>query len=317
MNAEDYLERLNGQLKWFSEEEKEEIMDELASHIESGEEDPRLGDRQDREGKVMSEMGDPADLARSLRHLNRPGRWEDLLWVIVPYYLLNEAVVLVLNATIYRQPVSPDPSNPFFYLTSRVLLLAWLVLIWVGWKRRSAVLMIFWTTEAINTLAMLVTREQRWIPGNQLIGTVWGSFLMVAGLAVLLIWLVHVLRRYHFDLLLAVFALFPLASTAANWGTMQQTVTLSIAQDPTSMLILSIIVRIVWVGSIAAFFLLRPRESRWFSLVLLAANQSIPNLVMYSGMAGVVAMWAGVFGLVLAGWALDASRRRPDHRLVE
>jgi hypothetical protein len=285
--------------------------------LESSEEDPRFGEGQDGEEQVMDEMGDPGEMARGMRRLHWSGRLGDLLWALVPYYLINQIGIFVYNSTVYRPGGNPEPSNPVLYILFRLYLLAWLVMIWVSWKRRSPVLMIFWTVDTIGMLISQMTMEQRWIPGNELVGPVWESYLLLAGLAVLLYWLYHVLRGQHFDLLLVVFALLPLAGLAANWGTVNQVMSSDITQNSTSTLIMSIGSRVVRLAGISGFFLLGSRESRWFSLVLLAVNQAVPNLALYYSFPGVAAMWLGVIGLVLAAWALDVRSRRPDNRIVD
>ncbi|HEX9014044.1 MAG TPA: hypothetical protein VF813_11025, partial [Anaerolineaceae bacterium] len=298
-------------------EEQADILDEIASHIESGEEDGRLGEGPDREERLRWEMGSPGQLGRGLRGLYRPNRSGDLLWALIPYYLVTLAASEAYSLA-YRSLQNPSPSDAFFMILGRVSVVVYLALLGVGWRRRSVPLMIFWLTEAAGALVMLMTRERRWVPGNELIpGSAWESILFLAGLAVLLVLLVRILRGQRYDLLWVVFALLPLVNTAANYGTTSLLQTISIYQPEVNALILSIAVRLAWTAGTAFFFLLQPREPRWFSLLLIAVSMAVPNLALYGFFPQVVVMWSGVMGVVLLGWAWDWVSRHPGRPLAE
>lgn len=53
----DYTQRLRQHLKEFSQEEREALLEEISSHIESAEDDPQLGsNREERIQKLMAEL---------------------------------------------------------------------------------------------------------------------------------------------------------------------------------------------------------------------------------------------------------------------
>jgi hypothetical protein len=313
MNADEYLNRLERQLKGFSSAERQELLDEIASHIQSGAEDPHMGDEPEREGRVMAEMGAPEQMGRGLRGLYRPNRWVDLLWLLAPYYIVfraaNALVNLILGTTAYTDP------HQTVYI--RVALALSVIFLLVGWRRRSNPLLIFWITSTIGILASLMTRENRWTPGNELIpGSTWQGLVFYAGLAILVIWLVRTLGQAHFDPMLVIYALLPLSLTAANYMTAQLLMQLDSFHEygiyPTLFLVT---VNLAWLGGTALFFLVRQRDLRWFSLLLIASSYAIPNLANYSFFWQVTLMFGGMIALVFIGWALDLRNRGADHRL--
>ena len=65
---EEYLHSLQQHLKDFPAEEQAAIMEEIQSHMESGENDPRMGTNgEQRRDRLMKEMGSPEDLGRGFR----------------------------------------------------------------------------------------------------------------------------------------------------------------------------------------------------------------------------------------------------------
>src|SRR5512146_238944 len=119
MNADDYLQRLDRQLKDFPAEDRQDLLDEIASHLESGQQDPHLGDEAQREHKVLAEMGAPEQMGRGLRGLYRPNRLVDLLWLYIPDVIasyLIYAIVASLHPILTREPVAADSMS---YLSIR------------------------------------------------------------------------------------------------------------------------------------------------------------------------------------------------------
>ena len=71
----DYLSRLRRGLKGISDSEREEITAEIRSHIEDGLQDPRTGASEtQRLERIMSELGDPAKMAKGMNRVYRT-RW--------------------------------------------------------------------------------------------------------------------------------------------------------------------------------------------------------------------------------------------------
>ena len=75
MSRDDYLNRLRAQLKGFLPEQQEEILAEVAAHIEGGEEDEsREPDPDARRARILSEMGSPEQMGAGFREVYRPNR---------------------------------------------------------------------------------------------------------------------------------------------------------------------------------------------------------------------------------------------------
>jgi hypothetical protein len=317
MNADDYLNRLGRQLKGFSPAEQQELLDEIASHIESGAEDPHLGEEPERERRVMAEMGAPEQMGRGLRGLYRPNRLTDLLWLLVSILIFQNLANFILSRVLGANQ-ELTPADPRQYLGSRIILGMFLVFLLVGWRRRSVLLVIFWITESLGILVSLMTRDNRWIPGNELIpGTTWQGLVFYVLLAVLLVWLVRALEQNRFDLLLVTYALLPISVMAANYLTIQITMRLDSTRIGLYSVLMLIIPGLAWVAGMALLFLVQQRDVRWFSLVLIAASFALPYLTNYSAFWQVPLMFGGTIALVFIGWALDLRSRGRDHRLAE
>jgi hypothetical protein len=320
MNADEYLHQLESQLKGFPPGERQELLDEIASHIESGQDDPRMGGESERERKVLAEMGTPEQMGRGLRGLYRPNRLVDLLWVFVPYFLGNLGINYLMGVLYPTFPRVATATDQSLYLGIRLTILLGLVCLFVGWRRRSAPLVIFWTTEAIGVLVSLMTREHRWVLGKEIVsGTTWESLLCCAILIALLAWLVRVLEQHRFDLLLVVFTVLPLVLAPANYVTALHLIQGDSGQNIMVLpYLVSDAIYLAWPAGMALFFLAQPRDLRWSGLLLISISFAIPNLVAYSFIQEVPFMFGGMIALVFAAWILDLRNRiRGDHRLAE
>jgi hypothetical protein len=314
MNSDEYLHRLEGQLKDFPAENRQELLAEIASHLQSGQEDPHLGDQAARESKVLSEMGTPEQMGRGLRGLYRPNRLVDLLWLLIPDLIASQLIYLVI-ANLYpvftREPVAADP---MLYLSIRLVIVLGLICVLVGWKRRSAPLLIFWLTATVGSVASLMTREHRWAPGNETVpGTTWEGLLFYAILVVLLGWLVRTLEQKHFDPLLVVFAVLPLGLTGVNYAA----ALISLTLNPTRDLLFNnstIFYLAGWMAGIGLFFLAQNRELRWIGMVLIAITYTIAPLSQYGFYLPIIGLYGVLMALVFIGWALDLRRRGRGNR---
>ena len=62
MNIQDYLDRLQTELRGLPMEEKSLILEEISSHLYEGQSDPILGkDEENRLDRLSTEMGSPED----------------------------------------------------------------------------------------------------------------------------------------------------------------------------------------------------------------------------------------------------------------
>ncbi len=190
---EEYLEALQKQLKGFPQAERTALLEEIKSHIESGEADGNLGkSAQQRSDRLMEELGSPEDMGKGFRALYRPSRLVDFLLVAVPF-----ALYPLLNMLYVRFAPTMDV---------RADILIHLPLIAIGLWRRSPLVASFWITAVSPGLLYMVTQgfwQSYWYFGLQTI--LWA--VLLAGLLILLGLIVWRNRR---DLLTVLFALLPL-----------------------------------------------------------------------------------------------------------
>lgn len=309
MNAQDYLNQLRRQLKGFSPREQEDMMAEIQSHIESGQDDPGMG-----EERVLAEMGTPEQMGKGLRGVHRPRRWIDVLLALVPFYAVSPLVQLVLS-WIYGPMQVWNPSDPHLYLGGRISILVDLGLALLGWKRRSQALVVFWLTAAMGTLASLLVREAGLSAGLPAVSTGWfETTLLYALMFALIAGVIWVLWRSQFGLLLVVFAILPLARTAANYGTGQLIRTQPFNWVAEVSLASSMFTWFGFMGGVALFILASKREWRWLGLLLMALNAAYPNIESYGVFSQVWVIWSSTVAVVVLGWGLDLLRRWSNRR---
>jgi hypothetical protein len=307
MKAADYLEQLRRQLQGFSPREQADILDEITSHIESGQDDPSVG-----EERVMAELGTPEQMQHELRSVHRPNRKVDLLLVLVPYLVISRSIQILLN--IFFGPLKDwSVADPHLYLGGRIAILLAVLLALVGFRRRSAPLVIFWLWDGIGTLVSLMMREARFIPGKELIpGSVLESILFYVVLFGLVFWLVKTLKKNRFDSLLVVFVLLPLMLMAANFSTLQLLSQSGISPRPLALpfgLAGILGYRLVWALGVSLFFLFQSRDVRWTGLLLVGVNYIYPSVIFYRSSIPILLMWLAIVALVPAIWVLDVRNR--------
>lgn len=190
---EDYLEALQEQLKGFPQAERTALLEEIQSHIESGEADGKLGkSAQQRSDRLMNELGSPEVMGKGFNAVYRPNRLVDYLLVAVPF-----ALYPLLNM-LYSRFTPP--------LDLRSDILVHLPLIGIGLWRRSPLVASFWITAVAPGLLYIVTQgfwDSYWYFGLQTV--LWAIlFAALVFLLGLIVW------RNRRDLLTVLFALLPL-----------------------------------------------------------------------------------------------------------
>jgi hypothetical protein len=318
---EEYIQALRKQLKGFSSNEQDALIEEIRSHIDDGEEDPRMGeDREERRRKIISELGSPKDLGSGLKAIYRPNRLIDYSLIAIPflfYPYLNSLYISLMPK--------------YSWADVRLDVLIHLPLVAIGLWRRSAPLTLFWATLLISQL-FIITGRLYWSYGIQ---TVFWS-LPLLGLLVLA---GNVVWKNRNDLLIVVFGLMPLAMCIV--GTLFNTLSVirpfeliiwrsawSAAQHAAyglldrSLLVLYIHLRDIEqfysVLALALFFLPSNREIRWGALAVTGFIMGLGHryLLDYQYNTGLMAPWIYILWLILPliivsfGWWLDKYRRQ-------
>ena len=260
--AEDYIQALRKHLKDFSNEEQEALIEEIKSHIESGEDDPKMGkDRDERKKKIMAELGSPQDMSRGFEVIYRSGRLIDYLLIAIPYLLYPFLNMLYIQLM---------PKYP--WADVRLDILVHLPLVFIGLWRRSAPLTLFWiTTLVTQTMSMLLITRGYY--GTLQIG-IWLTLAFA-----LVILLGHLLWQNRHDILIVAFGFIPLlmcgigsvlAMTHPGTGT-------SLIPGIIDKLLFDVYIRAAGLGggplpfygtlaAMALFFLVTNRNLRWLAL---------------------------------------------------
>jgi hypothetical protein len=282
---DDFLTQLHRQLKPFSGAQTRDILDEIASHIESGQGDPQLGDTpQERQEKLMSEMGSPSDLGRGLHNVYRPHRLVDFLLVFIPVYLLFPLVVPLLLLSGKIQINWEHPATVYLYFP---LLFGLGMVLFSGW-RRSTLLLAFWIPDALCRLISLMFNQQRWTAWSDIPGNLLWYALLLGLLAAML----RFLYKNRADPLVILFSALPLFQTAFNVITIGILGGLpSYAQWQVLGLGLPSVLGLV---SLSGWFLLEKRLYRWVALLLGATSFAIFMMVSVWPNLAAAALWATV-----------------------
>lgn len=310
MNAEDYLDRLRGQLQSFLPEQQAEILAEIATHLESGEQDEARGaDAVSRQARVLAEMGAPRDMGDGFHAVYRPNRWLDFLLIFAPLYvvypLLNVAYNFLTNGQIYYDHAQ------FFAFSLRAVILLGLFMLIVSLWRRSLLLFAFWAPDVITRLITLVTRETP--PAADLtIRSLAALQYLLAGVLLcgLAYWLTRVLWKNRANLLIVLFALQPLIGSLAGYITTAYGSTAGIAPQYPYWTIAGFSAQaLLEIVSLAGFLLLRSRDLRWAALLLGMGNYTTMMVYAYWLHPLPVTVWMAYSAILLLLWIIDLRQR--------
>jgi hypothetical protein len=308
MNSDNFISSLEGQLKGFPREERAALVEEIASHLESGEDDPALGEsRTDRQYKLAQEMGTPEQIGRGFKAVHRPNRLADLLWVVIPMLLIS-LFSMGRWDLVFSLPLSLDE---YLYLSIRVIMLLSIGLVVVGLRRRSILGLLYWIPHSMGSLVTLMTREERWLfwQGTQPVRVIESSFwtVLLLGLAV---WLARLLWRHRNDLLLVLFGLLPLLVTVANVTTITFVISSNFQRTwPGWWIGLMLGERLITFGGLALVFLMKPRDLRWLGLFLLVLPGAFLNITGYWPLVSPTVIWTIFLGVILLAWGADRFQR--------
>lgn len=309
---EEYLRSLQKQLKSFPADEQAALMEEIRSHIESGESDPRMGDDgEQRRDRMMKEMGSPNDMGKGLQQTYRPGRIVDYLLVAIPYVLSLYFTQLYLQLR---------PQYPWMDIRLNAVLD--LVLISIGLWRRSVLVTLFWINIAVMQLLYIVLQgvwQPTWYFGLQTI--VWAAVLLG-----LLVSFGQIVWRNRHDTLIVVYALLPLCMQllgTAVWSI--QPVTYTYNSLDRSLLVIFLRLQegnaelYGTLATMAVFFLASNRDVRWIALLASALMIGLGRIYLFDYRTGTVAMVAQwvyylyiliPMGIVGSAWWLDWRARQ-------
>jgi hypothetical protein len=297
--AEEYIQELRKQLKSFSAKEQEVLIEEISSHIDEAEKDPKMGrDADQRRGKLMNELGSPKEIADGFKETYRPNRFIDFLLIVVPlffYPYLNDLYAILMPK--------------YSWADVRLDLVLHLPLIAFGLWRRSAPVTLFWTTVTVSQL-LIITTEIYGYYGTQ---TIFWAFVLVA----LLVLAGYILWKNRDDLLIVIFGIMPLSMCILgsvlsalhvrdySFGVIGRSLLLvhTTYIEPLAFYGL--------LGSMALFLLPTNRSLRWLGLVIYGLHLGLGHYYLNEVFAAwVYYLWAILpLAIIFCGWWLEQSKK--------
>jgi len=286
MTPDEYLQVFRKHLNGFSREIQAALIEEIGSHIESGEEDPRMGkDPAHRRQKLMAELGAPGQLGKGFKRIYQPGKLIDFLLIIIP---------LLINANLNLLLVSQMPKFP--WADVRVIILFHILLVAMGLWRNSILLTLFWLPRiAVQALGVILFTSSYYGPVQNVSLTI-----IFAGSIYLLGRIIWHSRR---DILIVIYAILPLIIGVLG-------IALTSQMNLFDYYVYMIFYRIpsldlIEYGMLALFFFSTNREIRWAALavsgLLMGSFVSQPSFVLWIILP---------LATVSLGWWLDRSTRR-------
>jgi hypothetical protein len=302
MTPDEYLQVLRKKLKGFTHLDKTALVEEIASHIESGEDDLRLGkDITQRRQKVMSELGSPEQMAKGFHRIYQPGGLINYLLIAIPY-LLNLPINLLL--------VSLMPK--YHWADVRLVIIFHLILVAIGLWRRSTLLTVYWLADlAVQLMGVL------WVVRGH-----YGSFQTVLWfivLAALIFQLGRMVWQNRHDLLIVTFALVPILI-----GVLDLVLEMIVHGSTYSYQSLEIFLFRIWLNTanylwivimiaLFPFFMVLNRNVRWLSLAIFwllmgLSRYELDYRVIYP--PNVYYLWIILpLAVIYLGWFLERSKR--------
>jgi hypothetical protein len=308
---EEYIQALRKQLKGFSSEEKAVLIEEIRNHIESGEDDVRMGNNlEQRRERLITELGSSKEMGRGFKAVYRPDRLIDYLLIVIPWFFYPYLNMLYMSLM-----------SKYSWVDVRLDVLIHLPLIAIGLWRRSAFLTIFWIIVITNQLLYIVTQgywQGFWYFGIQ---TVYWALLLLG----LLILFGFIVWKNRHDLLLIIYALLPFSMLVLGnvlWIIHPTSHTLYGFLDRSLLLIFLDIRNLSFYAplvTMALFLLAKNRNIRWMALLMsgLMIGLGRDYLMDYqTGNMDLMAHW--VYSLwailppviVIFGWWFDEYKRQ-------
>src|SRR5512133_2349044 len=226
MNSDQYLKSLQAQLKGFSAEDRAQVIEEIAAHIEAGENDPELGqDAAGRARRLEKELGSPDELGQRLQQVHRPGRWLDFLMVTLPsilvFPLLPLLALLIIGQT-GQTLIQSGQTGSLIWVSMRLGIIIETGLVLINRWRGSAGVMLHWLASALLSIIGVLLSNIRWpwMSADQAITGSMGvpeTVFWLTALALLLIWLVRMMLAQRSEPLLITLAVLPFLFGSANY----------------------------------------------------------------------------------------------------
>jgi hypothetical protein len=326
MNINDYLARLQTELKNLSPEEKSLIVEEISSHFDEGQADPVLGiDEISRLDRLENEMGDPQDLARRLKHIHHPNHWLEYLLIVIPEVILLPLLFGVISILFSSKGSMQTTQDSIYFISIRASIVIQLGLVLIGaflYKRNGTLTgLLFWLSSVWLSIFSMCYREERWMFSgsyNQSIPGFAESIFWNLALIGLLIWLSKLLWKTK-DPLWFTFVAIPFLTALGNLTTGQVLISggfpggYTIPNWRFGWLGFHQIAVVIWP---ALFIFPKQRLFRWFALLVNTTPYALMNLIASSRYPYLIAIWSLPIVLVVANWIFDSTLLKDKSPLI-
>ena len=339
MTPQNYLRSLRAQLKGFSAQEQDDLLEEISTHFESGENDPELGkDPQQRRQKVLAEMGSTRQLGNGFRDVHRPGRLVDYLLILIPTLLIYILLRVFLGRGMVDQ-AEVFIRIPFWYSLFCILML------FISFLRRSLYLKLYWMVILGLWAAQLpglifydyFQNNQKTVfsfflkPGVPTMTfsfsrlAAWAEWIVPTLLLLTLLWFIgRTIRHVRFDLLTVAYAglltlwgiwtyFQPMAETGVS--TWFQHYFGTYAYEAGSLIFARGMFIVPWsiLAALGLFFLVDKRDLRWVALAFYSCAAGVSDLFLIK----ISVFWIFILvnevlfpaAIVLTAWYFETRRK--------
>ncbi len=262
-NFDAYFEQLQKDLDPFSPSERDDIVAEIQCHVEEGLHDTRMGlSEAERIKKLKSELGSPTRMAEGLYNAHWRNRWLEILLALVPLAVIFLAHLGVVVVLAYRDPTGIENQ---LCIAGLVIMPIYLGMIFIGRRRKSSMLTVWWLSWTIvylsNTVFIAVGTES----------PVWMFVILGAALLFSLGLFGRKLWQSRKNGLLIAFATLPIMLWLAKW---LLRIVYLMTNAPSFRLLygerqwqISLIDIPFYIAIVVFIFLLSRQQRRWLSLI--------------------------------------------------
>ena len=304
--VKSYLAELRRKLEGVPEQEREEILAEIETHLEEGLADGRF---QVDAKALRQEMGSTSELANRLMSANNRYGVKMFLLFLLPF-LFVEGSAYWLELFEFQVGSMPGDHQTWWVLWNIVLGLIVIGQFLWSWRKRSVMLAFWWTSFFVSLIAApLLASWMRGYPSGILAGGI------VFAIVVLLVWL-WLAWQARFDSLLLLFGSLPLLLGLLKQNFWSDQINLVINFElPISAALVEPLVRVLlWSGVVASYFFLKKRWLRWVGIGSVILAYLFSTAVFFSTLdqrwllfaPQLIMLWCAVIAvLLLIGIGLD------------
>jgi len=329
MDIQEYINRLQAELKGLPTEKRDLIIEEISTHLDEGQADKTLGQDQNRQiDHLIKDMGNPQELGRRLKEIHYPKRWLEYLLIVIPAGLFFPFLILIPGILFNILGIEPEYHYSIFYWANRLDILPYiafvLIALSVSKQQGRETSLIFWLTTLWLYIFNLCADGSRWNEASRnnqylfwAIETIFWSLILFG----LLFWLSKILMRkrdpQYFSLVSILFVM-SLGNLITNYMTLSGADIGNYA--PSNMGFIHgfylpyLLAKWIWP---AVFLFPKQRIFRWFALLIYAVPVVIVNLsIIPSQYPFLILLSVTPILLIAFYWMADVVDSRQKSRII-